>query len=320
MPSDETSPPDDGFSGISVVVPCYRDESTLPALFERIGAIAPTLGEPMELVIVDDGSPDRTYAVALELAATAAHPTTVVRLLRNFGQHPAVFAGLAAAKGRVVVTMDSDLQYPPEQIGELVAAVDSEYPAASGYRESRRDPVVRRMVTRVLSSWLRRQSGADLRDFGSMFRAYDRTVVDLLLEFREQRRYVPGLVAWLGVPVREIPVRHSGRSAVGSRYRLGTLVDMVLDLVTGYSVFPLRIVVFLALAGSGFGFVATTGFVVYRIAIGAGVARQVSAYAMIFFLIGIQLLVMALVGEYVGRIYGEAKRRPYYIVRDVVRR
>ncbi len=304
---------------ISIVVPCYRDQSTLPALFARLAPVIADLGKIVEVVIVDDGSPDRTGEVALSLAEAAPHPTTVVRLLRNFGQHAAVFAGFESSSGAIVVTMDSDMQYPPEEIGRLIEGLSPDYPVVSGYRHARRDPFMRRMITRVLGAWLRKQTGTGLRDFGSMFRAYDRSVVERLLEFQEQRRFVPALVAWLGVPVREIPVEHEARGPQGSRYRLGSLIDMVLDLVTGYSIFPLRLVVFLALIGSGVGFVATTGFVVYRVVIGAGLARQVSAYAMLFFLLGIQLLILALIGEYVGRIYTETKRRPYYIVREVTR-
>ena len=300
-------------------MPCYRDEANLPALFARVGDTIDAAGWSAELVIVDDGSPDRTGILAVELARSFAHPARVVRLLRNFGQHPAVYAGLAEARGDVVVTMDSDLQYPPEEIPRLIQELGSDVSVVSGYRSNRRDPLLRRLITRTLSSWLRRRTGADLRDFGSMFRAYDRRTVDLLLEFREQRRYIPALVAWLGVPVKEIPVEHSPRGASGSRYRLGPLVDMLLDIVTGYALFPLRVVLILGLIGAGLGFAATAGFIVYRIAIGAGVARQVSAYALLFFLLGVQLLVLALVGEYVGRVYTEVKGRPYYIVREVIR-
>jgi undecaprenyl-phosphate 4-deoxy-4-formamido-L-arabinose transferase len=311
--------PSGAFRDVSIVVPCYRDEENLPTLFDRVEKVIESEGWQAELVIVDDGSPDRTGLLAEELGRTFRHPVVVVRLLRNFGQHAAVYAGLAEAHGRIVVTMDSDLQYPPEEIPRLVASLGPEFSVVSGYRANRRDPLPRRVITRVLGSWLRKRTGTDLRDFGSMFRAYDRRTIDLLLGFREQRRYIPALVAWLGVPVLEIPVAHAPRGRAGSRYRLGALVDMLLDIVTGYALFPLRIVLFFGLVGAAVGFAATLGFVVYRIVIGAGVAGQVSAFAMLFFLVGVQLLVVALVGEYVGRVYTEAKGRPYYIVREVTR-
>jgi undecaprenyl-phosphate 4-deoxy-4-formamido-L-arabinose transferase len=304
---------------VSVVVPCYADAATLPALIERLAPVLVGLGRPVELILVDDGCPDATATVAVEQARELPFSTVVVRLARNFGQHAAVFAGLAEARGRIVVTMDSDLQHPPEEIPRFVEAVSPEFPVVSGYRANRRDPAPRRVVTWLLSAWLRRQTGRALRDFGSMFRAYDRSVVDQLLLFREQRRFIPALVAWLGVPVREVPFVHQPRGAAGSRYRLGPLVDMGIDLVTGYSIFPLRLVVLLGVAGSALGFVATAGFGVYRVVVGAGISGLVSAFALMFLLSGVQLLLLALLGEYIGRVYGETRRRPYYIVGEVAR-
>jgi undecaprenyl-phosphate 4-deoxy-4-formamido-L-arabinose transferase len=304
---------------VSVVVPCYRDEDNLAPLLERLEPVMAGLDGPAELVLVDDGSPDRTGLRAIELGSTFPHPVSVVRLARNFGQHPAVFAGLAYARGDVVVTMDSDMQYPPEDIPALLAAVSDEFPVASGYRQQRRDPIGRRIITRTLSWWLARQTGTRLLDFGSMFRAYDRRVVEQMLLFTERHRYVPALVAWLGVQVKEIPVAHAARGEQGSRYRLGALVDMFLDLVTGYAVFPLRLLTGLGLAASLLGFVGAMSFLVYRIVAGGGGAGTVSAFALVFFLLGTLLLIVAMLGEYVGRIYTEAKARPYYIVGDVVR-
>jgi undecaprenyl-phosphate 4-deoxy-4-formamido-L-arabinose transferase len=303
---------------VSVVIPCYQEGDGLPSMLEQIGTVLDEMPGTAELVLVDDGSADATGDRAVALAREFRHPTRVVRLVRNFGQHPAVFAGLEHTRGAVVVTMDSDLQYPPHEIVRLVAEVSPEWPVVSGYRADRRDPWLRRTLTRVMTRWLNRQTKTDLQDFGSMFRAYDRTVVKRMLQVTERHRFVPAVVAWLGVPIKEIPVEHHGRDERGSRYRLGTLADMFLDLVTGYAVFPLRVLTALGLAASFLGFVATLIFIAYRIFVGAGVSGTVSAFAVIFFLLCVQLLIIALVGEYVGRIYTEAKGRPYYIVNDVV--
>jgi len=304
---------------VSIVIPCYRDEDNLAPLLERLEPVMDELPGEAELVLVDDGSPDRTGARAAELARTFPHALTVVRLARNFGQHPAVFAGLGHARGNVVVTMDSDMQYAPEDIPLLLDALSAEYPVSSGSRANRRDPWSRRIITRALSSWLARRTGTQLRDFGSMFRAYDRRVVEQMLLFTERHRYVPALVAWLGVPIKEVPIRHAARNEGGSRYRLGALLDMFLDLITGYAVFPLRILTGLGLAASFLGFVGSTAFLVYRVAVGSGGAGTVSAFALVFFLLGTVLLIVAMLGEYVGRIYTEAKARPYYLVADVTR-
>ena len=303
---------------ISIVIPCYRDEASLPALFARLGPVMDALAGPVELILVDDGSPDRTSLRAIELARAFHHPTSVIRLLRNFGQHPAVFAGFEASRGKIVVTLDSDLQYPPEEIPLLIDQLAlPEFPVVSGYREQRNDPWSRRQLTKLMSRWLSARTDAPLRDYGSMFRVYDRSVVVQLLQFREQRRYIPSLVGWLGVGVKEVPISHAPRGEGGSRYRLRTLVDLLIDMVTSYTTFPLRIVTLAALFASLAGFVAMIGFGMYRIFIGGGVSGLASAFALIFFLFTIQLLLLALLGEYVGRIYVEAKGRPYYIVADV---
>ncbi len=301
-------------TGLSIVIPLYRDQDALSEIFERCKPILDAQPDGGELVLVDDGGLDLTTPRALQLADSFSHPTTIVRLTRNFGQHPAVFAGLAYARGRRVVTLDSDLQYPPEEIPKLLAELGPEYPVVSGYRADRRDPLVRRLITRALTRWLNAQTRTKLRDFGSMFRAYDRDTVDLMVNFTERHRYVPAVVAWLGVPIKEVPIAHAPRGERGSRYRLSTLVDMVLDLITGYSVFPLRLLTVLGLVASAGGFVGTVSFVIYRIVAGGGLSGTVSAFALVFALLGVLLLLVALIGEYVGRIYSEAKARPYFVV------
>jgi undecaprenyl-phosphate 4-deoxy-4-formamido-L-arabinose transferase len=305
---------------VSVVVPCYRDEDNIGPLLSRLDPVLSAIGGVAEVVLVDDGSPDRTGERAVELTRDYPHPTTVVRLIRNFGQHPAVFAGLEYARGEMVVTMDSDMQYRPEDIPLLLDTVRGGAQVASGVRVNRADPWRRRMITRGLSWWLSRQTGTHMADFGSMFRAYDRPTVDRMLNFTERHRYVPAIVAWLGANIVEVPITHEGRSQAGSRYRFGALVDMLLDLVTGYSVFPLRVMSLIGILGALVGFASAVGFLVYRVAAGAGGAGTVSAFALIFALLALVLTLLALTGEYIGRIYNESKSRPYYLVGEVERR
>jgi undecaprenyl-phosphate 4-deoxy-4-formamido-L-arabinose transferase len=300
--------------GLSIVVPLYRDQDALAPIFDRCRAVLDEHPDGGELVLVDDGGVDATMPRALELAEHYPHPTTIVQLARNFGQHPAIFAGLEHARGSQVVTLDSDLQYPPEEIPRLLSELSDEYPVVSGYRAERRDPFVRRLITRGLTRWLNARTGTNLRDFGSMFRAYERSVVNQMLRFTERHRYVPAVVAWLGVPIKEVPIEHAPRGDQGSRYRLSQLVEMVLDLITGYSVFPLRLLTGIGLMASLAGFMGTLSFVVYRIAVGAGVSGTVTAFAFVFALLGVILLLVALIGEYVGRIYTESKGRPYFII------
>lgn len=301
---------------LSLVIPLYRDQEALAEIFRRCRPILDEAGEG-ELVLVDDGGLDATTPRAREMAATYPHRVVVVRLARNFGQHPAVFAGLEHSSGERVVTLDSDLQYPPEDIPALLAELSDEYPVVSGYRRERNDPLPRRLTTHLLTRWLNRQTGTELRDFGSMFRAYDRPTVEMMLAFTERHRYVPAIVAWLGVPIKEIPIEHQPRGDQGSRYRMSALADLLFDLITGYSVFPLRLLTGIGLVASLVGFLGTLFFIGYRLFEGSGVSGTVSAFALVFALLGVQLLIIALIGEYVGRVYTESKGRPYYLVRDV---
>jgi undecaprenyl-phosphate 4-deoxy-4-formamido-L-arabinose transferase len=303
---------------LSIVIPLYRDESALAEIFRRCQPVLDGAGNG-ELVLVDDGGLDDATPLAREMAEGYPHRVVVVRLARNFGQHPAVFAGLAHSTGERVATLDSDLQYPPEEIPAMLELISDRYPVVSGYRQNRRDPFARRLITGLLTRWLNRRTGTRLNDFGSMFRVYDRPTVDLMLMFTERHRYVPAIVAWLGVPIKEIPIEHQPRSSQGSRYRLSSLLDLLLDLITGYSVFPLRVLTGVGLLASLVGFVGTLFFIAYRLIEGSGVSGTVSAFALVFALLGVQLLITALIGEFVGRVYTEAKGRPYYVVRDVSR-
>jgi undecaprenyl-phosphate 4-deoxy-4-formamido-L-arabinose transferase len=317
--AEDAPPPHAPRPSLSIVIPLYRDEDALRPIFDRCAPILDAAGGEAELVLVEDGALDQTAQRAFELACSYPHPTTIVRLARNFGQHPAVFAGLAHAGGDRVVTLDSDLQYPPEEIPKLLAELSRAFPVVSGCREDRKDPLARRLVTRGLTRWLNSRTGASLKDFGSMFRAYDRRTVDLMLTLTERHRYVPAVVAWLGVPIKEVPVSHVARGEQGSRYRLSGLIELLLDMVTGYTVFPLRLLTGIALLGSLAGFLGTFFFLVYRVVVGGGVSGTVSAFALVFALLGVQLFVVAMIGEYVGRIYTEAKGRPYYLVGEVRR-
>jgi len=303
---------------LSIVSPVYRAEEIVAELERRITEEVSRITPDFEIVLVDDGSPDRAWS-RIEEACAADPRVKGIQLSRNFGQHPAVFAGFEHCLGDVVVTMDSDLQYAPEDIPRLVGELSPEASVVSGYRSARADPWFRRIISTTLSRWLSRATGSELRDYGSMFRAYDRSVVTQLLRFRERRRFVPALVGWLGVPVKEIPVRHEPRGGGGSRYRLGPLVDMFLDLITGYATFPLRILTVLGFAGAVLGLAATISLLTYRIVSGTGPSGLVSAFGLVFFLLGVQLFIVGLIGEYVGRVYIEAKDRPYYIVREVTR-
>lgn len=269
-----------------------------------------------EIVVVDDGSTDETWRIISEAAATGRQ-VVGMRLQRNFGQHPAVTAGLTIARGAAIVTLDADLQNPPEEIPKLVARLGPDCDVASGWRQVRKDSWLRRLPSKMVNVILRRATGVQLRDYGCMLRAYKRRVVDLLLACPERSRATTGIVSWLGVQIVEVPVAHDERHAGRSRYRLWKLLKMNFDILTGFSTGVLQLVSVTGIAVSVLGFAAGIVLAVWRITQGSGPMGLTTFLAVLMFLAGMQVAAIGIVGEYVGRIFTQVQGRPYYIVADV---
>jgi undecaprenyl-phosphate 4-deoxy-4-formamido-L-arabinose transferase len=244
----------------------------------------------------------------------------VISLNRNYGQHAAVFAGLEHARGRVIVTLDADLQNPPEEIPRLVAAVEAGHDVVGGWRRDRRDPLFRRVLSRGMNWLTSYMVGVRMRDYGCMLRAYRREVVDVLRGCREASSFVPALAnSFARAPV-EIAVEHAGRTNGRSRYHLFRLIRLAFDLMTGFSLIPIQVVslagIGIALLGLGFG-----GFLlVRRLWVGPEVEGVFTLFAILFVFIGVQILALGLIGEYIGRIYLEVRRRPRYVIQEILDR
>jgi undecaprenyl-phosphate 4-deoxy-4-formamido-L-arabinose transferase len=268
------------------------------------------------MIFVDDGSRDGSLRVLRRLYE--ADPVVrVISLNRNYGQHAAVFAGLEHARGQVIVTLDADLQNPPEEIPRLVAEVEAGHDVVGGWRRDRRDPLLRRVLSRGMNRLTSYMVGVRMRDYGCMLRAYRREVVDVLRGCREVSSFVPALAnSFARAPV-EIPVEHAGRSNGRSRYHVFRLIRLAFDLMTGFSLIPIQVVslagIGIALLGGGFG-----GFLlVRRLWVGPEVEGVFTLFAILFVFIGVQILALGLIGEYIGRIYLEVRRRPRYVIQDV---
>lgn len=272
-----------------------------------------------ELIIVDDGSTDATWA-QIE-AAAAAHPEVIgIRLQRNFGQHPAVSAGFAAARGDVVVTLDADLQNPPEEIPKLVDRLGPDCDVASGWRTLRKDSRARTLPSRLVNIGIAIMTKVKLHDYGCMLRAYKRTVVDQVQACPEVNKGITALVSWLGVKIVEVPVEHHERTAGRSRYSYWRLIKMNFDLLTGFSTGALQAVSLTGLAVSVLGLGAGIVMAVWRIVYGSGPTGLVTFLAVLLFLAGAQMAAIGIVGEYVGRIYIQVQGRPYFIVSEQIGR
>ncbi|MEJ5328638.1 MAG: glycosyltransferase [Desulfobaccales bacterium] len=301
---------------LSVVIPVFNEEDNLEELGRRLLATLTQDGRPFEIILVDDGSTDRSWE--LITALHERHPEVVrgIQFHRNFGQHAAVFAGLAAARGQVVVTLDADLQNPPEEIPKLVAKIEEGYDAVGGWRENRQDSWLRRLPSRLVNFIMSRVTGVPLRDYGCMLRAYRREVVDSINRCHETSSFIPALANLYARRVTEIPVAHAPRTAGVSKYNLFKLLRLNFDLMTGFSNFPIHLVgvlgILIACMGLGFGLF----LFIRRFLVGPEVEGVFTLFAILFVFVGLNTFGLALIGEYVGRIYREVRARPRYVVRQ----
>jgi len=304
-----------GLPEVSVVVPVFNEENTLRELYDAVAeALA---GERFELVLVNDGSRDGSRAILHELAAR--HPEVVaVELARNFGQHPAVLAGFSVARGRYVVTLDADLQNPPSEIPRILAELRAGHDVVGSVRENRQDPWLRKQVSALVNKVATASMGVGMNDYGCMLRGYSREVTDEILELAEQSAFIPALAMMIARDPVEIPVGHGERDRGESKYSPLKLMRLGFDLITGFSLLPIQLVsltgVLVALSGIGFA-----GFLmVRRLIVGPESEGVFTLFAILFAFVGVLLLAVGLVGEYVGRIYAEVRRRPVYRIREVV--
>jgi undecaprenyl-phosphate 4-deoxy-4-formamido-L-arabinose transferase len=304
----------------SVVIPLFNDAKILSELHRRVSAVMKSLGESYEIVYVDDGSRDDTFAVLSDVYQ--GDPTHVkgVCLLRNFGQHPAVTAGFEQTSGQLVITLDSDLQNPPEEIPKLLEKLAEGYDVVVGWRQMRQDSILRILPSKFVNWLISRSTGVKLHDYGSMLRVYRREVVQLLNQTQESAKFITALTSWLGVNIVEVPVRNEAAADRQSRYRLRRLFRMTIDLATGYSLVPIQMVTGVGLLMAIIGIGAGLFLLAWRIIFGVNVTGLSSFIALLLVLFGIQLAGLGVVGEYIGRIYIEVRGRPYYLIRTILAR
>jgi undecaprenyl-phosphate 4-deoxy-4-formamido-L-arabinose transferase len=301
----------------SVVVPVYNEEGNLPELLSRLAAVMDASGEPYELVFVDDGSRDGSLAILARAAAARPDRIRVLELARNFGQHQAILAALEAVTGDVVVTLDADLQNPPEEIPKLLAKVREGYDVVGGVRQDRQDGVLRRLASLLVNRVTVAITRMRITDFGCMLRAYSRDVIEEINRCDESSTFIPALAQSFARRPTEIPVAHAARRHGKSNYSLYRLIRLNFDLMTGFSLVPLQV---FGLLGTvvAFGGIAFGLFLfVRRLVHGAEVEGVFTLFAILFTLLGIAMVGLGLVGEYVGRIYQQVRGRPRFRVRRV---
>lgn len=302
---------------LSVVSPVYGCAGCLESLHERVAHAAAQLGVTHELLLVCDASPDDAWCRMQELAAQDSR-VRCLRLSRNFGQHAAISAGLARARGDWVVVMDCDLQDPPEAIPALYRRALEGVDAVIAQRIRRKDSLAKRALSRAFYAVLSWLTGETFDPRTANFGVYSRRVVNAVLALPESGRFFPLLIRWAGFPRATLPVEHAGRAEGKSGYRLGALLRLALEVITSHSDRPLRLVAKMGLAFglTAFVFVAVS---VYRYLAGdIAVAGFTSIIASIWLVGGATITSLGIVGIYVGRIFNETKRRPHFVVAETL--
>jgi undecaprenyl-phosphate 4-deoxy-4-formamido-L-arabinose transferase len=302
---------------ISIVVPVYNEEGNLRPLFDRLYPVMQGIGRPFEIVFTNDGSRDNSLAILRELAAQ--HPEVrVIEFNGNFGQHMAIMAGFAHARGRRVVTLDADLQDPPEEIGNLMVEMDRGHDYVGTIRRKRQHSPLRRYASRAMNKLREHITRVRMTDQGCMLRAYSRDIVDAMVNSHEVNTYIPALAYTYAANPTEIEVTHGERAAGESKYSWYQLVRLNFDLITGFSVVPLQLYSILGFLVSLMS-VAFFAVIIYRrFAYGSEAEGLFTLFAIAFLLLGVALFGIGLLGEYVGRIYQQVRDRPRYLIQAVL--
>ena len=306
---------------LSIVIPVFNEEAGLQALFDRLYPALDKLGTPYEVLFVNDGSRDRSAALLKDQFLRRPEVTRVILFNANYGQHMAIVAGFEHSRGERVVTLDADLQNPPEEIGKLLSAMDAGHDYVGGVRRTREDSWWRRAASRLMNRVREKITRIRMTDQGCMLRAYSRDIVRAIAASQEISTFIPALAYTFAHSPAEVEVAHAERAAVESKYSLYRLIRLNFDLVTGFSLVPLQLF-------SMFGMIVSVGalatyliVIIERLVLAGwreGFATLWDRDILAFFLIGMLLFGLGLVGEYVGRIYQQVRARPRYTIQAML--
>lgn len=305
---------------ISVVVPVYNEEGNLDALFSRLSAVMDKIGKPYELVFTNDGSRDRSGDMLKEFHDGRPKQVRVIDFNGNFGQHMAIMAAFERVRGEIVVTLDADLQNPPEEIPKLIAAIEAGHDIVGGYRKNRQDTFFRKYASRIINGIRAKITNIRMRDQGCMLRAYRKNIVDNIVASEEASTFIPALAHSFASNPTEVEVEHAARAAGESKYRLYDLIRLNFDLMTGFSVVPLQIFTLIGMIVSSLSILFVIYLFIRRLMIGPEAEGVFTLFAILFFLVGIAIMGLGIIGEYVGRIHKEVRRRPRFVIRKIYER
>ncbi|MEZ2685092.1 undecaprenyl-phosphate 4-deoxy-4-formamido-L-arabinose transferase [Proteus vulgaris] len=310
----------DKIKKVSVVIPVYNEEESLPQLLERTIKSCKQLKQAYELILVDDGSSDNSAKMLEEAAAIEENHVIAIILNRNYGQHSAIMAGFNQADGDLIITLDADLQNPPEEIPRLVITAEEGYDVVGTRRRNRQDSWFRKTASKMINSMITKATGRSMGDYGCMLRAYRRHIVEAMLQCHERSTFIPILANTFARRTIEIDVAHAEREYGDSKYSFLKLINLMYDLLTCLTTAPLRLLSIVGSVIAVSGFVLALLLIVLRIIFGAMWAAEgvFTLFAILFMFIGAQFVAMGLLGEYIGRIYNDVRARPRYFIQKVV--
>jgi undecaprenyl-phosphate 4-deoxy-4-formamido-L-arabinose transferase len=299
---------------ISVLVPVLNEEESLPELNKRLQDTLNSLQKPYEIVYINDGSTDMTE-VLLEKFHTDDKRVKVIEFNRNYGQHMALFSGFEFAKGEIVITIDADLQNPPEEIPRLVEKAEEGFEVVATYRKQRKDSLFRKLPSYIVNKITAKLVGVKLKDYGCMLRAYRRNIVDYMNMCPESSSFIPALANTFAKKITEIEVGHAERKTGTTKYSLFKLLRLNFDLMTNFSLYPIQFISMLGVVIAALGFLFAAFLLVRRFVIGPEGEGVFTLFGILFFFIGILIFALGVIGEYIGRIYQEVRRRPRFIIK-----
>lgn len=303
---------------VAVVIPVYNEEENLPALMKRLLPVMQDLKKSFEIIFIDDGSHDKSLEI---LKGFTEHPQVkVVELTRNYGQHAAIMAGFSIVNADIVITMDADLQNPPEEITNLVKVmVEGNYDVVGTIRKGRKDSFLRILPSKIINMVARKITRVSMRDWGCMLRCYRLPVVQRMIQCHEHATFIPALATVFAKRVTEIEVAHEERHGGKSNYPLRKLINLQFDLVASFSDLPMKLIMYGGILMSLLGVCFGAFLAVSRLVYGARWAAEgiFTLFAVLFVFVGMQFFALGVIGEYIGRIYREVRKRPEYVIEKI---
>ncbi|MDD3688780.1 MAG: glycosyltransferase [Synergistaceae bacterium] len=300
---------------VSVIVPVYNEQESLPFLMPRLLSAMEGMNRPFEIIFVNDGSRDNSLRMLYSFHEANPKAVRIIDFNGNFGQHMAIMAGFDHSRGEIVITLDADLQNPPEEIPRIVEKIDAGHDVVGTIRQNRQDPKFRKMASRIVNSITNRITGLQLNDYGCMLRGYRRDIVNIINQSFESTTFIPALAQKFAVNPVEIPVTHSEREHGTSKYSFFRLIRLNFDLMTGFSLYPLQAVTMIGMAVSILSFLFVLFLLLCRLIVGPEAEGVFTLLNINFFLMGITMSCVGIIGEYIGRIYSEVRKRPRYVIR-----